>query len=53
MSSTLPATFEWNLERFPDSRLATDVVENPPALVAALFGVPEADLPSTIPSVTT
>jgi hypothetical protein len=41
------------LERFPDSRLATSVVENPRALVAALFGVPEDDLPSTIPSVAT
>jgi hypothetical protein len=44
---------EWNLEQFPDSRLATSVVANPRALVAALFGVPEDILPSTIPSVAT
>jgi hypothetical protein len=53
MSSTIATTFEWNLERFPDSRLATNVVENLQALVAALFGVLEDDLPSTIPSVAT
>jgi hypothetical protein len=53
MSSTPSATFEWNLKRFPDSRLATNVIKNPQALVAALFDVPEYDLLPTIPSVAT
>jgi hypothetical protein len=51
--SASTTTFEWTLERFPDSRLATNVVENPRALIAALFGIPEDDLPDTIPSVAT
>jgi hypothetical protein len=53
MSSTLSTAFGWNLKWFPNSRLATNVVENSQALVAALFGVPKDHLPSTIPSVAT
>jgi hypothetical protein len=52
-ASTSTTTFEWTLERFPDARSATNVVENPRALMAALLGVPEDDLPDTIPRVAT
>jgi hypothetical protein len=46
-------TFECNLERFPDSRLTTNVVVNPQAFVAALFDLPAHDLPTTILCVAT
>jgi hypothetical protein len=52
-SSAATTAFEWTLERFPDPRLATNVVEKPRALISALFGVPETELPVTIPRVAT
>jgi hypothetical protein len=53
MSTSTTTSFEWTLEKFPDSRFATNIVEKPRTLIAALFGVPEADLPASIPRVAT
>jgi hypothetical protein len=50
MSAT---TFEWTLERLPDLRLATAIVESPKTLLATLFSVPANDLPADITDVVT
>jgi hypothetical protein len=46
-------TFKWTLERFPDLRLATNIVENPRSLLATIFGTPLEDIPTTLGSVAT
>jgi hypothetical protein len=46
-------TFEWTLERFPDLRLATNIVENPQSLLATIFGTPLEDIPTTLGPVAT
>jgi hypothetical protein len=46
-------TFEWTLERFPDLRLATNIVENPRSLLATIFGTPLEDIPATLGPVAT
>jgi hypothetical protein len=46
-------TFEWTLERFPDLRLATNIVENPRSLLATIFGTPLEDIPTTLGPVAT
>jgi hypothetical protein len=51
--STSTTNFEWTLERFPDLRLATAIVESPRTVLATLFGVPANDLPADIPDVAT
>jgi hypothetical protein len=53
--SASSTTFEWTLERFPDRRLSTTIVESPRTLLATLFGVPMAtsDLPADSPDVAT
>jgi hypothetical protein len=47
------ATFEWTLERLPDLRLATNIVENPRSLLATIFDTPLEDIPTTLASVAT
>jgi hypothetical protein len=51
--STSTTNFEWTLERFPDLRLATSIVECPRTLVANLLCVSTDDLPADIPQVAT
>jgi hypothetical protein len=52
-ASPSSSTFEWTLERFPDLRLATAIVESPRTLLATLFGVPANNLPADIHDVAT
>jgi hypothetical protein len=49
-ASSSSSTFEGTLERFPDLRLVTAIVES---LLATLFGVPANNLPADIPDVAT
>jgi hypothetical protein len=51
--SASPTTFEWTLERYPDLRLATAIVESPRTLLATLFSVLANNLPADIPDVAT
>jgi hypothetical protein len=53
MSASSSSTFEGTLERFPDLRLATAIIESPRTLLASLFGVPANSLPADIPDVAT
>jgi hypothetical protein len=46
-------TFEWTLERFPDLRLGTNIVENPRSLLATIFGARVEDIPTTLGAVAT
>jgi hypothetical protein len=52
-ASSTTSTFEWTLERFPDLRLASAIVESPRTVLASLFGVPANDLPADITHVAT
>jgi hypothetical protein len=51
--SSSSSTFEGTLERFPDLRLATAIVESPRTVLATLFGVPTNDLPVDVTEVAT
>jgi hypothetical protein len=52
-ASATTSTFEWTLERFPDLRLASAIVESPRTVLATLFGVSANDLSTDIPDVAT
>jgi hypothetical protein len=52
-ASSTTSTFEWTLERFPDLRLASAIVESPRTVLASIFGVPANDLPADIADVAT
>jgi hypothetical protein len=52
-ASPSSSTFEWTLQRFPDLRDSTAIVESPRTLLATLFGVPANNLPADITDVAT
>jgi hypothetical protein len=50
MSDVIPA-LSWEIQAFPEPRLATLVVEKPLAILAKLFGVWEADIDANHPAI--